>query len=103
MTDDTARATAVRGGRADIAVSPPANLLASLKNDSSLNVVSVPSAQVEIIVLNTKKPPFDNVKVRRAVSLAIDRSAIIKSGLFGFAQPATTFLVGPGRFVPGPG
>jgi peptide/nickel transport system substrate-binding protein len=97
VTDDTARATAVRGGRADIAVSPPANLLASLKNDSSLNVVSVPSAQVEIIALNTKKPPFDNVKVRRAVSLAIDRSAIIKSGLFGFAQPATTFLVGPSK------
>jgi peptide/nickel transport system substrate-binding protein len=95
VTDDTARANAVRGGRADVAVSPPANLLPSLKNASNVKVVSVPSSLVELIALNTKRAPFDNQKVRRAIALAIDRSSIIKSGLFGYAQPATTFLVGP--------
>ncbi len=96
-TDDTARATAVQGGRADVAVSPPANLLPGLKGNSSVKVVSVPSAQVELLAVNTRKAPFDNVKVRRAVSLAIDRNAITKSGLFGFAEPAKTFLVGPAK------
>jgi peptide/nickel transport system substrate-binding protein len=95
VTDDTAQANAVRGGRADVATSPPPSLLASMKNNPSVKVVSVPSAIVELIALNTKKPPFNNQKIRQAVSLAIDRNAIIKSGLFGYAKPATTFLVGP--------
>jgi peptide/nickel transport system substrate-binding protein len=95
VTDDSARATAVRGGQADIAVAPPPNQLASLENDSTVQVLAFPSARVELIVLNTTKPPFDDPKVRRAFSLALDREAIIESGLFGYAEPASSFLVPP--------
>lgn len=95
VNDDSARATAVLGGRADIAINPPANQLNALKGNSSVRVLSFPSALVELIVLNTKKPPFDNTKVRQAFSLALDRQAIIQSGLFGYADQATSFLVPP--------
>ena len=38
---------------------------------------------------NTRKPPFDNVKVRQAVAYAIDRQFVIDNVWFGFGKPAT--------------
>jgi peptide/nickel transport system substrate-binding protein len=95
VTDDTARATAVLGGQADIALSPPANEVPSFKSNSSVRVDMVTSSIVEIICLNLAKYPFTNEKVRQAISLALDRNQIIQSGLFGYGVPATTYLVGP--------
>lgn len=97
VTDDTARATAVLGGQADVALSPPPNEVPSFRRNSSVRVSMVTSSIVEIICLNLSRPPFTNVRVRQAVSLALNRQDIIKSGLFGYALPATTFLVGPAQ------
>lgn len=44
---------------------------------------------------NVTKPPFDDVRVRRALSLAIDREAINHSVMFGVVEPAYT-LTPPG-------
>jgi peptide/nickel transport system substrate-binding protein len=38
---------------------------------------------------NTRKPPFNNVKVRQAVAYAIDRKFVIDNIWFGFGRPAT--------------
>jgi peptide/nickel transport system substrate-binding protein len=68
----------------------------------------------ENLLLNTKRPPFDNVKVRRAVSLAIDRLAYVKAvhagsaivgaamapkpwGAWGLPQKDTVQLPGYGK------
>ena len=43
--------------------------------------------------MNTRLAPFDNIKVRQAINLAVDRNAAVK--LFGgtqLAQPVCTFL-----------
>lgn len=45
-----------------------------------------PLLQLEI---NTKRPPFDNKKVRQAIAYAIDRQFIIDNIWFGLGKPAT--------------
>ena len=45
---------------------------------------------IVLIELNTTKKPFDNQKVRQAVSYAIDRKAIIDTVFFGYGKPATS-------------
>jgi peptide/nickel transport system substrate-binding protein len=95
VSADTARATAVLGGQATLAENPPLNQLASLKANPAVKVYVFPSTLVELVPLNVRKAPLNNEKVREAISLAIDRVGIVRSGLFGYAKPATTFLVGP--------
>jgi peptide/nickel transport system substrate-binding protein len=46
------------------------------------------SPVVELLI-NTKKPPFDNPKVRQAVAYAVDRKFAIDNIWFGFGKPAT--------------
>lgn len=38
---------------------------------------------------NTKRPPFDNQKVRQAISYAVSRKFVIDNIWFGFGKPAT--------------
>jgi len=95
VSSDVARANAVQGGQAQIAMAPPGNTVSSLESDSSVHVDKLPGSEVETLLLNVDKAPLGNLKVRQAISLAIDRPAIVKAGLFGFGSPASTFLVGP--------
>ncbi|MEZ5843679.1 MAG: ABC transporter substrate-binding protein [Hyphomicrobiaceae bacterium] len=41
------------------------------------------------LVINTRKPPFDNAKVRQAINYAVDRKFVIENVWFGFGKPAT--------------
>ena len=47
------------------------------------------------MILNNKKPPFDNVNVRRAISFAIDRHAFVNAVLQGGAQVGASMLSKP--------
>ncbi|WP_329122461.1 ABC transporter substrate-binding protein [Streptomyces sp. NBC_01465] len=51
------------------------------------------------IAFNTKVKPFDNPKVRQAISYAVDRSSVVNAaGGSSLAEPATTFLPGQASF-----
>jgi peptide/nickel transport system substrate-binding protein len=54
-----------------------------------------PTNVTENLLLNTKKPPFDNVAVRRALSLAIDRRAYVTAVHSGSAIIGASLLPKP--------
>ena len=41
------------------------------------------------MVMNVSKPPFDNLQVRQALNLAVNRDALIKVVLLGYGEPAS--------------
>src|SRR6266511_1497743 len=55
-----------------------------------LVITPVAQAVSDNIIMNTKKPPFDNPKVRQAVSYAIDRRGLIQAVHQGGAVPGAS-------------
>ena len=74
-------------GELDVAgISPAMAGLAA--RDPSLRVLEYPALIAYGVVFNTARAPFDDVRVRRAIALAIDRRRIVTAALYGFATPA---------------
>ena len=57
--------------------------------DPALAVLSYPLLFTYGLVFNTRRPPFDDPAVRRAVDRAVDRREIVDGYLYGFGTPAT--------------
>ena len=87
---------AIRAGRADLTRfdSAPAELNRLRRTDPGLIRESVPPATMWLF-LNTRVPPFDRLDARRAVSLAVDRRAVVAAAGGEHAARATCHLLPP--------
>lgn len=84
---DEAEVTAIQNGQADwMFDAPPADRLAELGARHASQVHLSPAFAMWFMPLNTRIPPFDDLRVRRAFNLAVDRRAVVK--LFGGARMA---------------
>jgi len=89
VADDSERKILFDSGQADI-VEYVSAATAAQYDRSKLDVL-LPS-QIEHLSLNVSHPPFNDVRVRRAVANAIDYQSIIKGPFSGFGAPAKGIL-----------
>ncbi|WP_340110097.1 ABC transporter substrate-binding protein [Pikeienuella sp. HZG-20] len=70
---------------------PAPELLPQFEADPRFNVV-VGSTEGEVILaINNSKPPFDDIRVRRAINYALNRDEIIEGAMYGRATPIGSF------------
>lgn len=72
----------------------PTDLIPQLKEDPEANLTIKPIASSYYYVFNTTAVPMNNVKVRRALAMAIDRQTIVDEVTKGGQQPAFGFVAG---------
>lgn len=93
MLDNNARFNAIRSGQADIAMGTLADIKAA--KTAGLNV-NIPTSDLHGFVIMDHKgavdKPLADVRVRKAMSYAIDREAFVKAILFGYGTPNSQFL-----------
>jgi len=80
----------VTAGENDIVVAVPPIQKPQLERAGKLQVFAGTTLYLHMIYIDFSKPPFNDVRVRRALNLAIDRDAFVKLTMGGLAEPATT-------------
>ena len=66
----------------------PADLDA-IRKDANVTVLEQPGLNVGYLAYNTTKKPFDDVRVRKAINMAIDKKAIVSAVYLSTGIPAT--------------
>lgn len=90
IPDAGTRAQALRSGAIDVTDNLDLATLPQLAADPGVRVVREPGMHIAYLSMNTQAKPFDDLRVRQAVALALDKRRIVKAGWEGQAQPATT-------------
>jgi peptide/nickel transport system substrate-binding protein len=90
VNEPTTKLAALTSGELDFAGIQPAHA-EFVRRDPRLAVMTYPLLWTDGIVLNTRRPPFNRLATRRALSDAIDRQELVDAYIYGFGTPA----VGP--------
>ncbi|MGC5381521.1 ABC transporter substrate-binding protein [Micromonospora sp. DT68] len=87
VADDNVRAQRMRAGEFDAAELPP-KLASVFDTDAAYQVQRVPTADYRGVMLPSGNPVLADPAVRRALNLAVDRSAMVSGILGGAGEPA---------------
>jgi peptide/nickel transport system substrate-binding protein len=88
IADPTAAYAALMAGDVDAFASYPApESFAQFAADTRFAVLAGTTEMETVLALNHRVPPLDNLLVRRAISYALDRHAIIDGAMFGYGTP----------------
>jgi peptide/nickel transport system substrate-binding protein len=84
----TTREVMMRTGEADLYYDPPQTQVRTLETIPGVHVNHTPFEEFWYLGINESRPPLDDVRLRRAISLGVDRDLIIRVLAGGNAEPA---------------
>lgn len=86
ITDASALAAAAQSGEIDIVTNLAPELFGPFADDDSYKVVDALTNGETILAMNNSKPPLDDVRVRQAISHAINKEDVLQAAESGYGQ-----------------
>ncbi len=78
--------------KCDVLYAPKSSQIPTIQRNPSLVLQAHPSMNVSFIALHAFHPALSDPRVRKAISLAVNREAIIESVYYGYGTPAYSIL-----------
>ena len=98
ITEPMTRMAALLSGPVDVDLVVDPTSVATLKTSSNVELKGSPGGGYAIsMVMWVDTPPFDDVRVRKAMKLVIDRPAMLQSALLGFGEFGNDTTIPPSR------
>nr|WP_269049368.1 ABC transporter substrate-binding protein [Sporosarcina sp. G11-34] len=88
IPDNSSRLNVLLTGEADIIDGMNPGDADTVEADGTLQLIKRPSFNTGYMVFNTQIAPFDNVKVRQAINMAVDKESLVDAFYNGYAEVA---------------
>ncbi len=84
ISEIVARAAAIATGEVDVATNMDPSVFAMLKSNPDVKLIPAARGTVLMLAMFTDTAPFNDVRVRQAMKLVVDRQAILDTVLLGY-------------------
>jgi peptide/nickel transport system substrate-binding protein len=81
-----AAVSAMKAGQVDLMLNVDPSVIPALKDDPNVTLLQTGASNSMTIAMWVDTPPFDNVKVRQAMKMVVDRQAMVDTVLLGFGE-----------------
>ncbi len=92
IPDNNVRLLALQKGDVHLIYGVPFPQFDEVDNDPELTLHQSPTLGISFMAINTEKPPFDDVRVRRAVNHAINKERIFQTVFYGRGEIANQVI-----------
>ena len=98
IPNDNTRMLKLQAGELDAMIFVPFNRIAELQANADIDIHLDPSSRMDHILINHSHEPLNDVRVRKALNLAIDIDAVVQAVTFGHGTPANSYIPAGGMF-----
>lgn len=96
IPEDSSRVAALTSGEVDVITKVPTDQASRVEGIGELNVLNLPEPRLYNMDLYTTEGPLSDVRVRRAINLAVDSESLVAAILGGSGIPERGQVVPPG-------
>lgn len=95
LAESSAQVEALRGGQIDYLIYLPTEFISMLEADPDIVVLQAPSNTSYVLRMRSDEGPASDVRVRQALKLGTDRSAILEGAVEGLGTTGRDTPIGP--------
>lgn len=92
IADEQTRVLSALSGRSHVALNIPVTALTQFKGQTKAALAAAPAANTQTVYLNLRRPQLADVKVRQALSWALNREELVVLAAEGQSFPVATWL-----------